>query len=145
VAILAILSGQGSLVGMERFSKRHRPTLNDLLGTDFGKSPSDSTDVTPLDWSRPFESGWLWPCCRSLLSCLQGRTPLEGRVRPESVGFPAPAIGQDLSLWGCCEQRGIEELIPESSIERLGEAVLPQGSRLDVGRGGGAAGLAPVP
>jgi hypothetical protein len=43
VAILAILSGQGSLVGMERFAKRHRQTLNKLLGTDFGKSPSDST------------------------------------------------------------------------------------------------------
>jgi len=43
VAILAILSGQGSLVGMERFAKRHRQTLNELLGTEFGKSPSDST------------------------------------------------------------------------------------------------------
>jgi hypothetical protein len=42
VAILAIMSGQGSLVGMERFAKRHRQTLNELLGTDFGKSPSDS-------------------------------------------------------------------------------------------------------
>jgi len=35
VAILSILSGQ--------FAKRHRQTLNELLGTDFGKSPSDST------------------------------------------------------------------------------------------------------
>ena len=43
VAILSILSGQGSLVGMERFAERHRKTLNALLGTDFGKSPSDST------------------------------------------------------------------------------------------------------
>ena len=43
VAILSILSGQGSLVGMERFAKRYRETLNELLGTDFGKSPSDST------------------------------------------------------------------------------------------------------
>jgi len=43
VAILAIVSGQGPLVGMERFAKRHRQTLNELLGTDFGKSPSDST------------------------------------------------------------------------------------------------------
>lgn len=43
VAILAILSGKGSLVGMERFSKRHRLVLNELLGTDFGKSPSDFT------------------------------------------------------------------------------------------------------
>jgi hypothetical protein len=43
VAILAILSNEGSLVGMERFAKRHRQTLNELLGTDFGRSPSDST------------------------------------------------------------------------------------------------------
>jgi hypothetical protein len=43
VAILSILSDQGSLVGMERFAKRHRQTLNELLGTTFGKSPSDST------------------------------------------------------------------------------------------------------
>jgi hypothetical protein len=43
VAILANLSGQGSLVGMERFAIRHRQALNELLGTDFCKSPSDST------------------------------------------------------------------------------------------------------
>ena len=43
VAILAILSNQGSLVGMERFAKRHRKTLNQLLGTHIAKSPSDST------------------------------------------------------------------------------------------------------
>jgi hypothetical protein len=43
VVILSILSGQGSLVGMERFAKRHRQTLNELLGTNFGKSPSDYT------------------------------------------------------------------------------------------------------
>jgi hypothetical protein len=43
VAILAILSGQGSLLGMERFAKRHRKTLNQLLGTYIAKSPSDST------------------------------------------------------------------------------------------------------
>ena len=43
VAILAILSGQGSLLGMERFAKRHRKTLNDLLGTHVAKPPSDST------------------------------------------------------------------------------------------------------
>ncbi len=41
--ILSIMSGQGSLVGMERFAKRHRQTLNELLGTEFGTSPSDST------------------------------------------------------------------------------------------------------
>lgn len=43
VAILAMLSGQGSLLGMERFAKRHRKTLNELLGTQIGKPPSDST------------------------------------------------------------------------------------------------------
>ena len=43
VEILAILSGQGSLLGMERFAKRHRKTLNDLLGTHVAKPPSDST------------------------------------------------------------------------------------------------------
>jgi DDE_Tnp_1-associated len=43
VAILAILSGQGSLLGMERFAKRHRKTLNDLLGTHVVKPPWDST------------------------------------------------------------------------------------------------------
>jgi hypothetical protein len=43
VAILAILSDQGSLMGMERFAKRHRKTLNELLGTDVAKPPSDST------------------------------------------------------------------------------------------------------
>ena len=43
VAILAILSNEGSLVGIERFARRHRQLLNELLGTDFGKEPSDST------------------------------------------------------------------------------------------------------
>ena len=31
------------LVAMERFAKRHRQKHNELLGTDFGKSPSDAT------------------------------------------------------------------------------------------------------
>jgi hypothetical protein len=43
VAILAILSNQGSLMGMERFAKRHHKTLNELLGTQVAKPPSDST------------------------------------------------------------------------------------------------------
>ena len=43
VAILAILSNEGSLVGIERFARRHRQVLNELLGTDFDKEPSDST------------------------------------------------------------------------------------------------------
>ena len=43
VAILAILSNEGSLVGIERFARRHRQVLNELLGTEFGKKPPDST------------------------------------------------------------------------------------------------------
>ena len=43
VAILAILSGQSSLLGMERFAKRHRKTLNELLDIHAVKPPSDST------------------------------------------------------------------------------------------------------
>jgi hypothetical protein len=43
VAILAILSGQGSLVGMERFATRHLALLNEVLGLEIGKPPSDST------------------------------------------------------------------------------------------------------
>lgn len=41
VAILAILSNQDSLLGMERFAKRNRKTLNELLGTHIAKPPSD--------------------------------------------------------------------------------------------------------
>jgi hypothetical protein len=36
VAILAILSNEGSLVGIERFARRHRQVLNELLGMDVG-------------------------------------------------------------------------------------------------------------
>ncbi|MCP9902446.1 transposase family protein [Cyanobium sp. Cruz CV13-4-11] len=43
VAILAILSGYGSLMGMERFAKRHRKTLSELLSTQVTKPSSDST------------------------------------------------------------------------------------------------------
>ena len=83
-------------------------------------------------------------CCSSLLSCLQGRTPLEGGVRPERVVLPAPAIGQVLQLWSYGEQLVVEELIPEPAVERLGESVLPWGSRRDVGRAGRVAALTSV-
>ena len=66
-------------------------------------------------------------------------------MRPERVVLPAPTIGQDLRLRSCGNQLGVEELIPEPAIERLGKAVLPRGSWLDVSRAGGAAGLTPVP
>jgi hypothetical protein len=99
----------------------------------------------PLCRSSAFESGWSWSCCSSWLSCLQGRTPLEGRMRPECVVLPAPAISQELSLGSRGEQLGVEELIPEASVERFYKAVLPWGSWLDVGRAGGVAGLSPIP
>ena len=66
-------------------------------------------------------------------------------MRPECVVLPAPAISQELSLRRRGEKLGVEELVPEPSVERLGKAVLPWGSRLDVGGAGGVAGLAPVP
>ena len=43
VAILAILSNVDSLVGIERFARRHRQALNELLGTNFSRDPSDPT------------------------------------------------------------------------------------------------------
>jgi hypothetical protein len=43
LAILAMLSNQGSLLGMERFAKRYRKTLNGLLATHIANPPSDAT------------------------------------------------------------------------------------------------------
>ena len=43
VVILAILSNQGSLVGMQRLAKHHHKALNELLGTHVANSPLDST------------------------------------------------------------------------------------------------------
>jgi hypothetical protein len=42
-AMLSILSGQGTPGGMEQFAKRNPQTLNELLGTEFGRTPPDST------------------------------------------------------------------------------------------------------
>jgi hypothetical protein len=61
------------------------------------------------------------------------------------VVLPAPAISLELSLWRRGEQLGIEELVPEPPVERLGKAVLPWRSRRDVSRTGCVAGLAPIP
>jgi hypothetical protein len=43
VTVLAILRNEVSLVGIERFTRRRRQDLNELLVTDIGKEPSDST------------------------------------------------------------------------------------------------------
>jgi len=45
---------------------------------------------------------------------------------PERVVLPAPAISQELGPGSCGEQLGVEELIPEPSVERFGKAVLPR-------------------
>ena len=66
-------------------------------------------------------------------------------MRPECVVLPAPTIGQDLRLRSGGKQLSVEELIPEPAIERFRESVLPGGSRRDVRRAGGGAGLTPVP
>jgi hypothetical protein len=62
VAILAILSNEGLLVGIERFARRHREILNELLGTDFGKDRR----IRPSDCCS---TNWTWlalkPCCAS--------------------------------------------------------------------------------
>ena len=63
---------------------------------------------------------------------------------PERVVLPAPAISQTLSLGSRGEQLGVEELIPEASIERFRKTVLPRKSRLDGGRCR-AVGPAPTP
>lgn len=42
--------------------------------------------------------------------------PLEGRMRPECVVLPAPAIGQALGFRHRGEQLGVEEFIPEPAV-----------------------------
>ena len=49
VAILPILSAQGSLVGIELSAKSLHLTINELLGTVFGIMPSHSTFRLLLD------------------------------------------------------------------------------------------------
>jgi len=62
---------------------------------------------------------------------------------PERVVLPVPAISQGLGLGCCGEQLGVEELIPEPSVERFCKAVLPCRSRFDVGGAGGLGVLDP--
>jgi hypothetical protein len=53
VATLAILSNEGSLVGIERFARRRRQVLTELLGTDF----TQNRRTLPFECS--FRS-WTW-------------------------------------------------------------------------------------
>ncbi len=43
VAVLGILSGCRSPPGQEAFARRHREALNEALGLDFKRWPSDAT------------------------------------------------------------------------------------------------------
>jgi hypothetical protein len=45
---------------------------------------------------------------------------------PQVVVLPLPAISQGLGLGHGGEQLGVQELIPEPAVERLGKAVLPR-------------------
>jgi hypothetical protein len=74
----------------------------------------------------------VWSCCSSLLSCLQGRQPLECRVRPEGVVIPEPAIIKELRLWSCGEQLSVEELIAEPPVEQFRESVFQRLIALDL-------------
>ena len=76
---------------------------------------------------------------QQLLEPLQGLTPLEGRLEPEGVVLLAPAVGEALSLSHRGKQLGVQGFVPEPAVERFGKAVLPRGTRLDVGRGCAAA------
>ena len=64
-------------------------------------------------------------------------------MRPQVVVLPPPAISQALGLGHAGEQLGVQELIPEPTVERFGKAVLPRRSWFDVGRGDAAV-LAPA-
>ena len=64
-------------------------------------------------------------------------------MRPQVIVLPPPAISQGLGLGHGGEQLGVQDLIPEVTVARLGKAVLPRRSWLDVGRGGAAV-LVPV-
>ncbi len=65
-------------------------------------------------------------------------------MRSEGVVLPSPALSQDPGLRSRGEQLGVEDLITEPSLATLGNAVLPRGSRIDIGHAGGVAGITPV-
>lgn len=52
--------------------------------------------------------------------------PLESRMWPERVVLPAPAISQGLNHGHRGKQFGVEELVLEPAIKRLGKTDLPQ-------------------
>jgi hypothetical protein len=50
---------------------------------------------------------------------LQGSTPFSRRMQCGDILLQVPPLSQNLGLLRCCEQLGVEELIPESVIEQL--------------------------
>jgi hypothetical protein len=95
VAILAILSNLGSLLGMERFAKRHRKTLNELLSTQIASPPSDSTFrllLAQLDLKQFEDLLQQWMAARS--AGLRPLTPLvcdDGKTLRGSIARSAYA------------------------------------------------------
>ena len=59
VAVLGILSGCRSSRDLEAFARRNREALNQVLGLDFQRWPSDATSSTCS----------IRPTCRSLVRC----------------------------------------------------------------------------
>ena len=55
----------------------------------------------------------------------------------EGIALETPEIGQALGFRQRGEHLGVQEFIPEASVERFCKAVLPWGSWLDIGRAGG--------
>src|ERR671910_952254 len=49
----------------------------------------------------------------------------EGRVRPDRIVVPAPALDDDLGLLERIEDLAVEQLVAELRVEALDEAVLP--------------------
>jgi hypothetical protein len=150
VAILAILSGQGSLLGMDRFPIRHRKTHNELHGTHIGKPPSDPTFrllLAQLD-VEGFErllQAWMISQngdCESVdtLVCVCN-TP-RGSIAENASGA-ARFIAQSIYATDCgSEIKALREVLdraaceppfrlPRAALRRLpdpGELMLPQGT-----------------
>jgi hypothetical protein len=87
VAVLGILSGCRSSRDLERFARRHREALNQALGLEYRRWPSDATSST----------------------CTASRKP-EGYNKPHLQKF-----GQGLQAWMIsqipCGNEGLEQLV----------------------------------
>src|SRR3954468_16931705 len=74
------------------------------------------------------------PCGESWHEHLRGRCLVaEGRMRPDGVVMPAPALDDDLRLAKSVEDLAVEQFVPQPGIEALDIAILPRAARSDVG------------